>query len=63
MELNKFFTEIHHELKPYIKGAFTMAEEAGDIVESIRTDRNHSILASNPSLLASMRQILSNKTI
>ena len=40
-----------------------IATEAGAIVESIRSDRNHSILASNPSLLASMRQILSSETI
>ncbi len=33
--------------------------EAGAIVESIRKDRNHSILASNPYLFTSMRQILS----
>ncbi len=37
-----------------------IASEAGAIVESIRTDRNHSILASNPNLLSSMRQILSS---
>lgn len=36
-----------------------IAAEAGAIVESIRTDRNHSLLASNPNLLSSMRQILS----
>lgn len=35
-----------------------IATEAGAIVESIRTDRNHSILASNPYLISSMRQIL-----
>ncbi len=40
-----------------------IASEAGVIVESIRSDRNHSILASNPYLLTSMRQILSSKTI
>ena len=40
-----------------------IAREAGAIVESIRSDRNHSILASNPHLIAAMRQILSNKTI
>ena len=39
-----------------------IASEAGAIVESIRSDRNHSILASNPNLLASMRQILSSET-
>lgn len=39
-----------------------IAAEAGVIVESIHTDRNHSILASNPNLLSSMRQILSVKT-
>lgn len=40
-----------------------IATEAGVIVESIRSDRNHSILASNPYLITSMRQILSIKTI
>ncbi len=35
-----------------------IASEAGAIVESIRTHRNHSILASNPHLLESMRHIL-----
>ena len=40
-----------------------IAREAGAIIESIRSDRNHSILASNPHLLTTMRQILSNKTI
>ncbi len=35
-----------------------IASEAGVIVESIRTDRNHSLLASNPYLISSMRQIL-----
>ncbi len=35
-----------------------IATEAGVIVESIRTDRNHSVLASNPNLLSSMHQIL-----
>lgn len=35
-----------------------IATEAGAIVESIRSDRNHSILASNPYLLTSMRKIL-----
>lgn len=40
-----------------------IATEAGAIVESIRANRNHSILASNPHLLAPMRNILSNKTI
>ncbi|MDE6380902.1 MAG: inositol monophosphatase [Muribaculaceae bacterium] len=36
-----------------------IATEAGAIVESIRSDRNHSILASNPRLIDSMRRILS----
>ncbi|MDE7420385.1 MAG: inositol monophosphatase [Muribaculaceae bacterium] len=40
-----------------------IAAEAGAIVESIRSDRNHSILASNPHLLSTMQQILSDKTI
>ena len=40
-----------------------IAAEAGVIVESIRSHRNHSILASNPYLITSTRQILSNKTI
>ncbi len=35
-----------------------IASEAGAAVESIRTSRNHSILASSPYLLGSMRQIL-----
>ena len=35
-----------------------IASEAGAIVESIRTDRNHSILASNPRLIATMREVL-----
>lgn len=35
-----------------------IAKEAGAIIEPIRTDRNHSILASNPCLHAAMRQIL-----
>lgn len=35
-----------------------IATEAGAIVESIRKDRNHSILASNPHIHASMREIL-----
>lgn len=39
-----------------------IAREAGAIVESIRSDRNHSILASNPNILASMRQIISSET-
>ncbi len=38
-----------------------IAAEAGAKVESIRTNRNHSILASNPHLLNSMRQILSTE--
>lgn len=35
-----------------------IATEAGALVESIRSDRNHSILVSNPPLLESMKQIL-----
>ena len=35
-----------------------IAKEAGVIIESIREDRNHSILASNPNLLSSMHQLL-----
>ena len=35
-----------------------IAKEAGVIIESIRSDRNHSILASNPKLLPSFREIL-----
>lgn len=35
-----------------------IAAESGAIIESIRADRNHSILASNPNLHASMRRIL-----
>ncbi|MDE5997148.1 MAG: inositol monophosphatase, partial [Muribaculaceae bacterium] len=40
-----------------------IATEAGAIVESIRSDRNHSILASNTHLITSMHHILSLKTI
>lgn len=35
-----------------------IAAEAGAIVEPIRSNRNHSILASNPNLHAEMRRIL-----
>ena len=35
-----------------------IAAEAGVVIESIRSNRNHSVLASNPSLHAAMRQIL-----
>jgi len=35
-----------------------IAKEAGAVIESIRTDRNHSILASNPRLYLSFRQLL-----
>ena len=35
-----------------------IASEAGAVVESIRSDRNHSLLASNPQLLGSMRRLL-----
>lgn len=35
-----------------------VASEAGVVVESIRSDRNHSILASNPALRPLMRQVL-----
>ena len=35
-----------------------IAKEARAVVESIRSDRNHSILASNPLLVSSMRGIL-----
>ncbi len=35
-----------------------IAVEAGAIVEPIRSNRNHSILASNPNLYSAMRQIL-----
>lgn len=35
-----------------------IAAEAGAIVESIRSDRNHSVLASCPGLLESMREVL-----
>ncbi len=40
-----------------------IATEAGAIVESIRADRNHSILASNPQLLNAMREILQVETV
>lgn len=35
-----------------------IAEEAGVVLESIRTTRNHSILASNPALYSQVREIL-----
>lgn len=35
-----------------------IAKEAGVIIESIRADRNHSILASNPYLFNPMREVL-----
>ncbi|MDE6649821.1 MAG: inositol monophosphatase [Muribaculaceae bacterium] len=35
-----------------------IAKEAGALVESIRSDRNHSILASGPTLISSIRCIL-----
>ena len=35
-----------------------IAAEAGVIIESIRSNRNHSILASVPSLHLAMRQVL-----
>lgn len=35
-----------------------IAAEAGVIIESIRTNRNHSILASNPNLYSEVRKIL-----
>lgn len=35
-----------------------IASEAGAVIESIRSDRNHSILASNPHLYPIVRQIL-----
>lgn len=35
-----------------------IAHEAGVIIESIRSDRNHSLLASNPQLHQSIRKIL-----
>lgn len=35
-----------------------IAAEAGVIIESIRSNRNHSILASNPNLHSAMRKIL-----
>lgn len=35
-----------------------IAAEAGAIIESIRSDRNHSILVSNPHLYGEMREIL-----
>lgn len=37
-----------------------IAQEAGAVIESLRTDRNHSILASNPPLFPKMRHILLN---
>ena len=35
-----------------------IAEESGVVLESIRTTRNHSILASNPALYSQVREIL-----
>lgn len=35
-----------------------IASEAGVITESIRSDRNHSILASNPNIHSAIRQVL-----
>lgn len=35
-----------------------IAAEAGVVIESIRTDRNHSILASNPNLFSTLKEIL-----
>ncbi len=35
-----------------------IAKEAGAVVESIRTDRNHSVLVSNPLLVGDMRRVL-----
>lgn len=35
-----------------------IAAEAGVVIESIRADRRHSLLASNPSLLPAMREVL-----
>ncbi len=35
-----------------------IAKEAGVIIESIRNNRNHSILASNPHLYPSIRKVL-----
>lgn len=35
-----------------------IASEGGAIIESIRSDRNHSILASNPHLYPAVRQVL-----
>ncbi len=35
-----------------------IAAEAGVVVESIRSDRHHSVLASNPILISAMRKVL-----
>lgn len=35
-----------------------IAAEAGAVIESIRTDRNHSLLVSNPNVYSSMRKVL-----
>lgn len=36
MRINKLFTDISIELKPYIEAAFAMAEKAGNILYSRR---------------------------
>ncbi|MBD5278055.1 MAG: inositol monophosphatase [Bacteroides sp.] len=41
-----------------VAAGILIAREAGAIVESIRETRNHSILASNPELIESMRTLL-----
>ena len=38
-----------------------IAAEAGAVIESIRSRRNHSLLASNPALHPSMRHMLLNQ--
>jgi len=41
-----------------IAAGLLIALEAGAVVKSIRTDRNHSLLVSNPALYPSMREAL-----
>lgn len=41
-----------------VSAGMLIANEAGVVIESIRSDRNYSILASNPSLRSSVREVL-----
>lgn len=46
-----------------VAAGLLIAREAGVVVESIRADRNHSVLASNPRLHGSIRRILLPETL